>query len=138
MKKSKVCADLVALQQLALEDLDASRDADLRTELAADGVDMDVLGMSVRASVQEAVACEMRQRLRVARERLAQHASAPARPRVLPAISQLKALVQQAFDTEPALGLAFREGKRQSDSDWQSLYEDLIELGAIVPEGDFD
>jgi hypothetical protein len=45
-------------------------------------------------------------------------------------------LVQRAFEAQPDLAMAFRDGKRQSDADWHTLYEDLIELGAIEPDGD--
>lgn len=50
----------------------------------------------------------------------------------------MKALVQQAFQADSALGLAFRDGKRQSDGDWETLYDDLVSLGKIAPEQDAD
>lgn len=48
-----------------------------------------------------------------------------------PAIYRIKTLVQELFANDRSLGLAFREGKRQSDADWQSLYDDLVAMGAI-------
>jgi hypothetical protein len=57
---------------------------------------------------------------------------------IRPGIDRVKALVQQAFQTDSALGLAFRDGKRQSDGDWETLYDDLVSLGKIAPEQDAD
>lgn len=135
MNPSKARMEMQALLQIALEDLTATSDRDLRAELVADGLNPDVFAVSIRTSLQEAVAAELRERLVQSRQCLVRERAA-SRASNFPAIAQLKAMVQRAFEAEPSLGLAFREGKRQSDADWQSLYEDLIELGAIVPDGE--
>jgi hypothetical protein len=48
----------------------------------------------------------------------------------------MKELIDGAFQADASLAAAFRDGKRQSDADLQSLYDDLVELGKIEPEGD--
>ena len=49
-------------------------------------------------------------------------------------MEQIKQIVENLFQTDPSLGLAFRSGKKQTDADWQSLYDDLVIMGAIKPE----
>jgi hypothetical protein len=136
MTTSKARAQMDALRRVALEDLEVTSDAELRAEAIADGENVDVLVTTIAASIREAVAGELRQRLVSSRERLTRTTGARVAARVFPAIDQLKALVQRAFEAQPDLAMAFRDGKRQSDADWHTLYEDLIELGAIEPDGD--
>ena len=75
---------------------------------------------------------------RVAREaqpaRSTSYAPLSARQVRRPDMETLKSLIRGVFATRRELGLAFRDGKKQSDEDWQSLYDDLVDMGAIVPE----
>ena len=48
-------------------------------------------------------------------------------------MERLKQLIQEAFASDRGLGVAFRDGKRQSEADWESLYDDLVALGKIKP-----
>jgi hypothetical protein len=43
----------------------------------------------------------------------------------------MKELIRAAFDREPQLAAAFRQGRRQTDQDIRSLYDDLVSLGKI-------
>lgn len=122
-----------AIRRLALRDLDATSDEELRAEFAADGVDPDAAARAVAAELDAVAAAAMRQRAMAAKARVA----APSkRPRVLPALARMKELIDSAFRSDANLAAAFRDGKRQSDADLQSLYDDLVELGKIDPETD--
>ena len=134
MKLPKSHHEIVALRQLALEDLMAQSDAQLRHEAAEDGEDVDALATALRTSLRGAAAQVLRQRLTDAKQRMANAPARSVNPRAYPTLEALKRRIQSAFDSQPELGLAFREGKRQSEADWQSLYDDLIELGAITPD----
>ena len=48
----------------------------------------------------------------------------------------MKELIQGAFEQDKNLGLAFREGKKQTEADWATLYDDLVAIGAIQPKQD--
>ena len=48
----------------------------------------------------------------------------------------MKQLIQDLFARDTSLGLAYREGKQQSEADWQSLWDDLVDVGAIGEDDD--
>lgn len=135
MKLPKSHAENMALRQLAMEDLMAQSDAQLRQEAAEDGEDIDALVTSMRAALHVAAAHVLRQRLTDARQRMTSSIR-PIKANKYPALETLKHRIKSAFELQPELGLAFREGKKQSEADWQTLYDDLIELGAIERDED--
>lgn len=136
MKLSKSHQEMLTVRQLAVEDLMAQSDSQLRREAAEDGEDVDALAAALRTAFREAAASVLRQRLVAAKQRMVSVAADPIKPAAYPALETLIRRIQNAFEMQPELGLAFREGKKQSESDWQSLYDDLIELGAITPDED--
>jgi hypothetical protein len=123
--------ELKRLRDLALRDVMSASAEELLREDAEEGVD------------SKQAADELRQAMRVAAARILRAArpSMPAHP-VAQAVSnrppfdRLKAMVERVFVREPELKLAFRDGKRQSERDWTSLYDDLVEMGAIDPNAD--
>jgi hypothetical protein len=136
MTSSRSREDINALRQLALEDLMAMDDAQILAEAKESGEDVEAMALAMKAMLRETVASELRSRLLEARQKIARPMKASAGIRTFPTLEAIKRKVREAFQSEPALGLAYREGKEQSESDWQSLYEDLIELGAIAPDED--
>ena len=76
MKPTKSHQEMIALRQLAMDDLMSQSDAQLRQEAADDGVDVDVIATALRTSLRESVAQVLRQRLTKAQQRVA----SPARP----------------------------------------------------------
>lgn len=135
MKLPKSHLENMALRHLAMEDLMAQSDAQLRQEAAEDGEDVDALAAAMRTALRAAASNVLRQRLADAKQRMMSTAH-PGKATRYPTLEALKRRIQSAFESQPELGLAFREGKKQSEADWQSLYDDLVELGAIVPEED--
>lgn len=136
MTSSKSREDINALRQLALEDLMAIDDAQILAEAQEAGDDVEATAFAMKTMLREAAASELRSRLLEARQEIARPKRASSSVRTYPALEAIKLRVREAFKSEPALGLAYREGKEQSEADWQSLYEDLIELGAIAPDED--
>lgn len=135
MKLPKSHLENMALRHLAMEDLMAQSDAQLRQEAAEDGEDVDALAAAMRTALRAAASNVLRQRLADAKQRMMSTAH-PGKATRYPTLEALKRRIQSAFESQPELGLAFREGKKQSEADWHSLYDDLVELGAIVPEED--
>lgn len=138
MTSSRSREEMSALQQLALEDLMAMDDSQILAEASEAGEDIEATSSSLKMMLRESVAAELRSRLSDARQEIAQHRQTTASISPLPALDEIKRRVREAFKAEPALGLAYRDGKEQTESDWQSLYEDLIELGAIAPDQNSD
>lgn len=131
-------AELAALRVVALEDILNTSDAELRREAVEDGEDVSAIAANLRSTMRDAAAAALRQRLSEAKTRMnvrpVQKPGQPARPR----LERLKQLIQEAFAGDRSLGLAFRDGKRQSDADWESLYDDLVALGKINPKSHED
>lgn len=137
MSPQKRRAEIVALRDAALEDLMTTSDEELLKEAVADGDDVEAQADALRNSMREAAAAAARKHAAVAKTRL-QAKPAMRVSVVRPSIDAIKRLVERAFQQDGSLGLAFRSGKRQSDEDWRTLYDDLIALGKIDPTSDAD
>lgn len=124
---------LDAIRRLALKDLDATSDEELRAEILADGGDPDAVARSMAMELDAAVAAAMRRRAAAAKSRAT---AVPAVAKRRPAMARIKELIDNAFCVDPDLATAFREGTHQSEADLQSLYDDLVALGKIDPEAD--
>lgn len=124
---------LDAIRRLALKDLDATSDDELRAEIVAEGNDPKEVTRSLEIELDAIVAVAMRERAAAAKSRVV---AMPAAPKRRPPLARMKELIENAFRIDANLATAFREGTHQSDADLQSLYDDLVELGKIDPEGD--
>lgn len=134
MSTLKVHAELAALRDAALEDLMAASDAELRQEAIEGGDDLDAMALQIKSAMRETAAATLRQHLALAKARLPQKINSRAAPLVRPSLEQIKQIVQSVFKADASLGLAFRNGTKQTDEDWLSLYDDLIAVGAIKPD----
>lgn len=134
MNSSKTRSELAALRNAALDDLMATTDEQLRQEAIDEGRDLDAVAALVGAAMQEAASATLRHRMVLAKERMQSRPNTRSTPAVRPPMETIKQLVQDLFQTDHSLGLAFREGKKQTDDDWLSLYDDLVAMGAIKPD----
>ena len=134
MNQSKVRKEIAALRDAALEDLAKTTDSELRKEALECGDDVGRIAAHMRSVMRNAAASVNRQRLATAREQMEAGSQNRPSPLIRPAIDRIKQIVQAAFATDPALGVAYREGKVTSTEDWYSLYDDLIMIGAIQPD----
>lgn len=136
MNQPKASAKLALLQDAALDALLQMSDGELIREAVEDGEDPKALAASLRESVAQKLTAMRRQRLLDAQRKLR---SAGVKPAVVsrPPMERIKELVLSAFQADPTLRLAYRDGKKLSETDWQSLYDDLVAVGSIKP-GDSD
>lgn len=124
-------AMLDAIQALAARDLDEASDEQIRAEFVEDKRDPSEVARNVANSLDMVVARFMREHAAAAKSK----PIANTRPALrLPSVERMRELIQNAFSREPELAAAFRDGKKQSENDIGSLYEDLVELGKIEPE----
>jgi hypothetical protein len=131
MSTTKIISNIAAIRAAALESLLATTDAELRQEAREDGENLDAMAIQMKTSMRNAAASALRERM--AKSKSQSRLKLSTRPPSIarPAIDRIKELVQDLFARDQSLGLAFRSGKRQSDADWQSLYDDLVAIGAI-------
>lgn len=136
MTHSKLSAELIALRNAALEDLMALSDEQLAKEIADDGQDIAAIARQVGDEMREMAAAVMRDRMVQAKARFKTRDSSDVLASKRPPVERIKQLIQELFQSNPALGLAFREGKRQTNADWESLYDDLVRMKAIRLDDD--
>ncbi len=136
MSEDNARALFARMQDAALEDLLQTSDQDILKEAAEDGVDLDTAAAAFRERMAARMADARRARLMKAHEQLdaKRESRSAARPR--PPSQQLKQIVTEALRNAPAAGVAFRAGQRQTEADWESMYDDLVDLGLIQPRDD--
>ena len=122
---------LGATQALMLRDLEETSDEQLRAEMVEDGQDPDSFDREIAEGLDSVVAEFMRNR--VAARKAVRKATEMQARKVRPTIGKIKQLVQSAFERDPNLAAAYREGTKQSENDWISVYDDLVVLGKIDP-----
>ena len=120
---------LRAVRNLAAKDLQELSDQELLDEIAADGLNPDVVAFEVAQSLDEVVASFMRSSAAASRHKM--KALAAGDPKARPSMERIKQLIEAAFAREPQLAAAYREGSKQSERDLQSLYDDLLLMGKI-------
>ncbi|MBK1611928.1 hypothetical protein CKO44_00390 [Rubrivivax gelatinosus] len=130
MIKRKHANELAALRRLALEDVLLASEADLREQAEEEGLDFNELAEKIRSSMREAAASVLREQL--VKDRTP--ASTQRRASKCPSLERIKEAIREVFAREPELRVAFRDGRQQSQSDWESLYDDLVRLGALKPD----
>ena len=131
MKQPNRSEEMTSLRAMALSDLQATSDSELLKELIAEGEDLSAIAARVRAKLDEAASAVLRQQAARTRSVTLRISIPVPTSLIRPAIDRLKSLVQEALQGRTDLAVAFRDGKKQSDSDWESLYDDLVALGVI-------
>lgn len=129
---SKATLDtLRAIQKLASADLDGTSGEQIRSEFIEDGLDPYAEASRVAAGIDSIVAAFMR-----AQTMNAKHEAASRRslvPTMRPSIEKIKALIERACASEPALAASYRKGSKQSEADLGTMFDDLVSLGKIDP-----
>ncbi len=138
MKRSKESTEMRFIRARALEDLAKTSDEDLRKEFLESGEDIRVISAQVKEKLRDAAAGAMRHRVAAARERsiLATQIQPTASKR--PALDRIKKVLEEVFQREPEVAMAFRDGKKQSDRDLETVYDDLVRMGVIKSEENDD
>ena len=125
---------LNAVRALALKDLDASSDEYIWAEFVAEGIDPDQLVTSIAVSLDEVLAASLRQQ--AAASKVAMQVRSTPKKSLRPTLDLIKERIAKAFATESQLATAFRDGGRQSDTDLETLYDDLVLMGKITEADD--
>jgi uncharacterized protein YcaQ len=125
---------ILAIQGLASADLAETSDQDIRAEIAQDGMDPDALACEIAEHLDSIAAQFMRNRV-AATKAVKKASDIPAKSHK-PTLEKIKLLIQRAFEREPGLAAAFREGTKQSENDLESLFDDLVALGKIQVDSD--
>lgn len=134
MKQSKESREICFIRARALDDLANTSDDDIRNEYREAGQDLAAVAKQTHDTLRDVVAAGMRAKL--ASAKAATKVSSASRPTnwARPAIDRLKEIVAETFMREPKIAMAFRDGKKQTDEDLVTVYDDLVRMGIIKPE----
>lgn len=134
MRQSKESKEIGFIRAMALDDLAKTSDEEIRNEYREAGQDMAAVAKQTHDKLRDVVAAGMRAKL--ASAKAVTKASSAGQPAnwVRPAIERLKEIVADAFLREPKVAMAFRDGKKQTDEDLATVYDDLVRMGIIKPE----
>jgi arginine decarboxylase-like protein len=124
-------AKIKAIEQALIEDIYEVPDAELEKELTQDGVDIKKIANSMRSGALDLIIQERRKTLAKARAGMLVHSVSKSDKRQRPNLESIKRSLADLFQAKPSLAVAFRQGRSQSETDWYSLWEDLVELGEI-------
>lgn len=134
MKQSKESKEICFIRARALDDLAITSDEEIRNEYREAGQDMAAVAKQTQDKLRDVVAANMRARLASAKATVKASAASQPASRVRPAMERLKAIVAEAFVREPKVAMAFRDGKKQTDEDLATVYDDLVRMRVIKPE----
>lgn len=134
MKQSREHKEIGFIRARALDDLANTSDEEIRNEYRESGQDMAAVAKQTHDKLRDVVAVGMRAKL--ASAKAAVKISTVSQPvnRVRPVMDRLKEIVAEAFLREPKVAMAFRDGKKQTDEDLATVYDDLVKMGIIKPE----
>lgn len=134
MKQSKESREISFIRARMLDDLANTSDEEIRNEFREAGQDLATVAKQTHEMLRDVVAAGMRAKL--ASAKAATKASSVSRPTNWgrPTMDRLKELVAEAFTREPKVAMAFRDGKKQTDEDLATVYDDLVKMGVIKPE----
>lgn len=124
-------AKIKALEQALIEDIYEVPDAELERELTKDGVDTKKIANSMRSGALDLIIQERRKSLAKARAGMLVHSVSKSDKHQRPNLESIKRRLADLFQSKPLLAVAFRQGRSQSETDWYSLWDDLVELGEI-------
>lgn len=134
MKRSRESKEIGFIRARAIEDLANTSDEEIRNEYREAGQDMAAVAKQTHDKLRDVVAASMRARLASVKATVKASAVSQPASRVRPAMERLKAIVAEAFLREPKVAMAFRDGKKQTDEDLSTVYDDLVRMGVIKPE----
>lgn len=129
-------ARMRAIERAMAEDILAMSDEEILAEAKSEGVDTAAKTQELRAAALAMVNAAKRRRLDAARARLEGEAKGFKTPAKRPPIEEIKRRFQEILKGGGANGLAiaFRNGQQQSEDDWETLWDDLVELGLAKPD----
>jgi len=130
---------LRALTDCMVADVAALPDSELLAEEREDDADFDGAIQSLRAGILQRTISARKQRLVAARNGLKEASKQVLNAIPRPSIGVIRSKINELLSSPRGqeLAIAFRNGKKQSESDLESLWDDLIEMG-LVNRDDLD
>lgn len=136
MKETKgmgVGEQFAIIGKMMAEDILAASDEEILSEAREDGIDPTTKASELRVMALAKIKQAKRERLALDRQGYEKAKQAPQQSKARPPLEEIKRLVQGLIQSGASTGLslAFRKGQSLSDSDWEGLWDDMVEKGLI-------
>jgi hypothetical protein len=124
-----------ALRNAVSDEILSMTDEDILVDARNNGLDPDDIALTMKSKAMDMIANIRKQKLKSIRENLN-----AAQPKIVKPIATLsleekkKKILEFFAKPNTNYSLAFRNGDRQSDSDWESLWDDIVEQGLLDDE----
>lgn len=122
-----------ALERLMAEDIFSASAEEILAEAREDGIDPAAKASELRNSALAKIRQAKRERLASDRHGYEGAKRTPSQPRARPPVEEIARRIQGLIRSGASngLSLAFRKGQKLSDSDWEGLWDDMVEKGLI-------
>lgn len=125
-----------ALRKAVADEVLSMTDEEIMTDARDQGHDPDHIALMMRAKALDAIAIIRKQKLKNIRETLnsAQTKTIERLTTSLGIEEKKKRILAFLSEPDTHFSLSFRNGEKQSDSDWDTLWDDLVEQGLLKDE----
>jgi len=125
-----------ALRKAVADEILSMTDEEILLDASDSGLDPDGIAFMMRSKALDTIANVRKQKLKNIRENL--NSAQPTNNKLSTTWFGLeekkKKILELLAKPNNNLSLAFRNGERQSESDWESLWDDMVEMGLIENE----
>ncbi|MCF7965331.1 MAG: hypothetical protein K9L79_07305 [Methylobacter tundripaludum] len=126
---------LRALRNAVSDEILSMTDEDILVDARNNGLDPDDIALTMKSKAMDMIANIRKQKLKNIRENLNAAQPKLIKPIITLSLEEKKKKILEFFaKPNTNYSLAFRNGDRQSESDWESLWDDIVEQGLLDDE----
>ncbi len=131
---------LKALRRAVADEILSMTDEEILADARDRGVSPEDIAITMKSKALDLIANIRKQKLKNIRENLNSATSNPTKKStVIFGLEEKKKQILALFAKQDTnFSLAFRNGEKQSDSDWESLWDDIVEQGLLDDENSKD
>lgn len=128
-----------ALRKAVADEILSMTDEEILNDAKDQCLDPDEVALTMKSKAMDMVANIRKQKLKHIRENLNTTQPKLVKPITTLNLEEKKKKILELFaKPNTNYSLAFRNGERQSESDWESLWDDLVEQGLLKDENSRD
>ncbi len=124
-----------ALRNAVSDEILSMTDKEILMDARNNGLDPDDIALTMKSKAMDMIVNIRKQKLKSIRENLNVAQPKLVKPIVTLSLEEKKNKILEFFaKPNTNYSLAFRNGDRQSESDWESLWDDIVEQGLLDDE----
>ena len=128
-----------SLRNAVANEILSMTDEEILVDARNNDLDPDEIALTMKSKAMDMIANIRKQKLKCIRENLNTAKPKLVKSNIILSIEEKKKKILEFFARPNTnYSLAFRNGERQSDSDWESLWDDIVEQGLLDDESSDD